>query len=118
MIPLQRTKTVPEHSPMNLPNQPSLPALETKASDIIDINVQSTEQNTQLWMDAYNKREHLEDEGFGDQLSDMQQYGWKIFDGNKLKSSPWGIDMLCKYIDNECEPTYVWCQGKVLELMR
>jgi hypothetical protein len=26
--------------------------------------------------------------------SDMQQFGWKIFNGNKLKSSPWGIDML------------------------
>ena len=50
-------------------------------------------------MDAYKERESLEDEGFGDQLSDMQQFSWKIFDGNKLKLSPWGIDMLCEYID-------------------
>ena len=69
-------------------------------------------------MDAYKEREHWEDEGFGDQLSDMQQFSWKIFDGNKLKSSPWGIDMLCEYIDEECEPTYVWCQGKVVDLVR
>jgi len=26
--------------------------------------------------------------------------------------------MLCEYVDDECEPTYVWCQGKVLELVR
>ncbi len=26
--------------------------------------------------------------------------------------------MLCEYIDNECEPTYVWCQRKVVELVR
>ncbi len=118
MIPLQRTKTVPEHPPMNLPTQLLLPTLATKAYNIIDMDVQSTEQNTKLRMDAYKEREHLEDAGIGDQLSDMQRFGWKIFDGIKLKLSPCGIDMLCKYIDNECEPTYVWCQGKVVELMR
>jgi hypothetical protein len=26
--------------------------------------------------------------------------------------------MLCEYVDNECGPTYVWCQGKVVELVR
>jgi len=26
--------------------------------------------------------------------------------------------MLCEYVDDECEPTYVWCQGKVVELVR
>jgi hypothetical protein len=103
---------------MNLPTQPSLPTLGTKASDIIDMDLQSTKQNTQLRMDAYKEREHWEDERFGDQLSDMQQFSWKIFDGNKLKSSPWGIDMLCEYIDKECEPTCVWCQGKVVDLVR
>ena len=25
--------------------------------------------------------------------------------------------MLCEYVDNECEPTHVWCQGKVMELV-
>ena len=25
--------------------------------------------------------------------------------------------MLCEYVDDECEPTYVWCQGKVVELV-
>ena len=25
--------------------------------------------------------------------------------------------MLCEYVDNECEPTYVWCEGKVVELV-
>jgi hypothetical protein len=82
------------------------------------MDLQSTKQNTQLRIYAYTERKCQEDEGFGDQLSDMQQFSWKIFDGNKLKSSPWGIDMLCEYIDKECEPTYVWCQGKVVDLVR
>ncbi len=25
--------------------------------------------------------------------------------------------MLCDYVDDECEPTYVSCQGKVVELV-
>ena len=60
----------------------------------------------------------MEEEGIGDQLSELQQFTWKIFDGSKLKSLPWGIDMLCEYTEDECERMYVWCQGKVVELVR
>jgi len=45
---------------------------------------------------------------------------YSLFDGKKVKLSPWGIDrccVLCEYVDDECEPTYVWCQGKVVELV-
>jgi hypothetical protein len=88
VIPLHRTKTVPEYPPMSLPTRPSLPTLGTKASDIADMDLQSTQQNTQLQIDAYKEREHLEEEGIGDQLSELQQFSWKMFDGSKLKSSP------------------------------
>ena len=60
----------------------------------------------------------MEEEGIGNQLSEMQQFSWKIFNGTKLKLSPWGIDMLCEYVDDECEPTYVWFQGKVVVMVR
>ena len=103
---------------MNLLTRPSLPTLGTKASDIVDMDLQSTQQNIQLRIDAYNERKRLEEEGIRDQLSELQHFNWKIFDGSKLKSSPWGIDMLREYIDNECERMYVWCQGKVVELVR
>ncbi len=86
---------------MNLPTWPTLPTLETKAFDIIDMDMLSTEQNTKFPMDVCKKREHMKDEGIGDQLSEMQQFSWKIFDGTKLKSLPWGIDMLCEYTDDE-----------------
>jgi len=33
---------------------------------------------------------------------------YSLFGGKKVKSSLW---------DDECEPTYVWCQGKVVELV-
>jgi hypothetical protein len=70
VIPLQRHKIVPEHPPMNLlVCRPTLPILGTKASDIVDMDLQFTQQNTQLRIDAYKEREHLEEEGIGDQLS-------------------------------------------------
>ena len=71
VIPLQRYKPVPEHPPMNLPTRPTLPTLGTKAFDITDMDVLSTEQNTKLQMDAYKERERMEDEGIRDQLSEM-----------------------------------------------
>ena len=82
---------------MNLPTRPSLPTLGTKASDIVDMDLQSTQQYIQLRIDAYKERERLKEEGISDQLSELQQFTLKIFDGSKLKSSPWGIDMLCEY---------------------
>jgi hypothetical protein len=63
----------------------------------------NTQQNIQLQIDAYKERERLEEEGIGDQLSELQQFTWKIFDVSKLKSLPWRIDMLCEYTDDECE---------------
>ena len=82
------------------------------------MDLQSTQQNIQLRIDAYKERERLDKEGIGDQLSELQQFTGKIIDGSKLKSSPWGSDMLCEYTDDECERMYVWCQGKVVELVR
>ena len=73
VIPLQRLKIVPEHPPMNLLCRPTLPTLGTKASDIVDMDLQSTQQNIQLRIDAYKERERLEEEGIGDQLSELQQ---------------------------------------------
>jgi hypothetical protein len=105
---LQRTLKVPEHPKINLPTRPSVPTLGTKASDILDMDLQSnTQQNIQLQIDAYKERERLEEEGIGDRLSELQQFTWKIFDGSKLKSSPWEIDILCEYTDDECEQMYV-----------
>jgi hypothetical protein len=44
----------------------------------------NTQQNIQLRIDDYKERERLEEEGIDDQLSELQQFTWKIFDGSKL----------------------------------
>ena len=59
---------------MNLPTRPSFPTLGRKASDIIDMDLQSTQQNIQLWIDAYKEIERFEEEGIGDQMSELQQF--------------------------------------------
>jgi hypothetical protein len=38
------------------------------------MDLQSTQQNTQLRIDAYKERERFEEEGIGDQLSELQQF--------------------------------------------
>ncbi len=58
-----------------------MPTLGTKASDILDMDLQSnTQQNIQLQIDAYKERECLEEEGIGDQLSELQQFTYKVFE--------------------------------------
>ncbi len=74
VIPLQRTLKVPEHPLMNHPTRPSLRTLGIKASDIVDMDLQSTQQNIQLRIDAYKEIERFEEEGISDQLSELQQF--------------------------------------------
>ena len=85
VIPLQRTKRVPEHPPMNLPTWPSLPMLGTKAFDIIDMDLQSTQHNNKIRNDAFKEREHMEEEGIGNQLSEMQQFCLSVSVGGLLE---------------------------------
>jgi hypothetical protein len=67
---LHRTLKVPEHPTINLLTRPSVPTLGTKASDILNMDLQSnTQQNIQLRIYAYKERERLEEEGIDDQLS-------------------------------------------------
>ena len=74
VIPLQRTLKVPEHPLMNHPTRPLWPTLGIKASDIVDMDLQSTQQNIQLRIDAYKEIERFEEEGIGDQMSELQQF--------------------------------------------
>jgi hypothetical protein len=39
----------------------------------------NTQHKIQLRIDAYKVRERFEEEGIGDQLSELQQFTWKIF---------------------------------------
>lgn len=118
VIPLQRHKTVPEHPPMSLPTCPKLPTLGTRAADVVAMDEEYSKQSVQLRIDAYADRECLEEQGIGNQLSEMQQYSWKIFDPTKIDSEPFKIEMLFEYVEPGGELTYNWCQGVVINLVR
>ena len=51
----------------------------------------------------------------------MWDAGWKVLqpfwqqESEVVAMGNWQV--LCEYGDDECEPTYVWCQGKVVELV-
>jgi hypothetical protein len=59
--------------------------LGTKAFDIIDMDLQSTQHNNKIRNDAFKEREHMEEEGIGNQLSEMQQFCLSVSVGGLLE---------------------------------
>jgi hypothetical protein len=106
-IPLQRTKKVPDHPPMNLPTCPTMPTLGTRAADVVAMDYK--DKSVQLRINVYLEQEQMEERGIGDQLSEMQQNSWKVFEKQKIKTEPFKIEMLFEYKEQGGELVYNWC---------
>ncbi len=85
VIPLQQTKKVPDHPPMNLPS-PTMPTLGTRAADVVAMDKEYKDKSVQLRINAYLEREQMEERGIGDQLSEMQQNSWKVFQNGAFQN--------------------------------
>ncbi len=60
----------------------------------------------------------MEQCGIEDQLSEMQQNSWKVFEKQKIKTEPFKIEMLFEYKEPGGKLVYNWCRGVVVELIR
>jgi hypothetical protein len=65
-------------------------------------------------MNAMVEQERLEDNGFGDELMEMQEVLWPI---ERLRAKDFDIDMLFEYKDEDGS-TLRWYQGKVVDFIR
>ncbi len=52
VLPLEDTKVAPDAPPMNLPGLPSLPALDTVAHDVFDLEEDNDNAGLQLRINA------------------------------------------------------------------
>lgn len=68
-------------------------------------------------LDAFLQREKNEEMGSMDQLSEMQQFTWKVFNNTELRRKPWKIDMLFSYPEEDGHVN-IWSKGKVIELIK
>jgi hypothetical protein len=97
VILLQQTKKVPDHPPMNLPTHPTMPTLGTRAADVVAMDKEYKDKSVQLKINAYLDQEQMEERGIGDQLSEMQQNSWKMFEKQKIKTEPFKIEVLFEF---------------------
>jgi len=115
VLPLADTHKVPDQPPLKLPGLPTnLKRLGTRAQDCVDLAKELGSQERKFRLDALRKRDQLEENGFGDQLSEMQQLIWPV---EKLRSAGFKIDKLFEYKDGD-ENVLQWCQGTVKKLVR
>jgi hypothetical protein len=114
VLPLEKTNTVPDEPPLALPGLPkSICRLGTRAQDCIDLETSLGSEEMDFRLKALRKRDSLEDNGFGDELAEMQQTIWPV---KSLQKKGFKIDMLFEYKD-ENGPTLQWCQGEVTEIV-
>ena len=73
VLPLAGTHEVPDEPPLELPGLPTnLKHLGTRAQDCVDLAKELGSQERKFRLDALRKRDQLEENGFGDQLSEIQ----------------------------------------------
>ena len=60
------------------------------------------------------ERDRLQDNGYGDELMEMQQILWPK---DRILNNDYAIDMLIG-VTEEGEDLLVWCQGKVIKCVR
>ena len=111
VLPLADIKTVPAEPPLELPGLPNICRLGTRAKDCIDLENSLHSEDRDFRMQALRERERLEDNGFGDQLMEMQQTLWPI---ESLRTPGFKVDKLFEYKVGD-DYALQWCQGKVIE---
>jgi len=113
VLSLTDTKEVPAEPPLELLGLPNICRLGTRARDCVELEKALNSEGRDFRMQALQERERLEDNGFGDQLMEMQQTLWPV---ELLRTLRFKIDKLFEYkIDDDY--ALQWCQGKVTEII-
>ena len=73
VLSLANVNTVPDDAPLELPGLPKLYKLGTRAQDCIDLETDLKTVSTEFRLGAMKKIAQLEDDGYGDELMEMQQ---------------------------------------------
>jgi hypothetical protein len=118
VITAAANKNVPDNPPVKFSTCPTMPTLGTRAADVAAMDKEYKDQIVQLRINAYLEQEQMEERSIGDQMSEMQQNNWKVFENHKIKTEPFKIEMLFERKEPDGEVVYNWRQGVVVELIR
>ena len=113
VIPLELSKSIPTHPPVELPKRPDELTLGTKSAGLIDLDNSLLEKEHAVRISAMKERDRLESNGLGDQLNEMQSATWPV---QKILAGRFKIDMCFCYQDDEGNETLQWCQGIVVQI--
>ena len=78
VLPLADTKEVPAEPPLELPGLPNICRLGTRVRDCVELEKSLNSEGRDFRMQALQGIERLEDNGFRDQLMEMQQTLWPV----------------------------------------
>ena len=78
VLPLANENEVTDGPPVELPGLPALYRLGTRAQDCIDLESKLKHAGTEFRLRATKKSEQLKDDGYGDELYEMQQTLWPV----------------------------------------
>ena len=128
VLPMASTKTIPTEPPLILPSLPKQLVnctLGTKAHDNAKLDDTEGQDQSEFRRNTMKKREEMEEEGFGDQLMEMQTHHWPIEQLKSIKAKKqkendkFRIDKLFEHTDQVTHEVFmVWSQGEVIEVKR
>ena len=91
-----------------------MPKLGELAQDYIDHSQAICDEEMEIRLKAMRERDRLQDNGYGDELMEMQQILWPK---DRVLNNDFAIDMLFG-VTEQGEDLLVWCQGKVIKCVR
>jgi hypothetical protein len=114
VIPLQDTEDVPELPPINLPQHSVNYTMGTKSADLLALYNSAHDKEDSIRLKAMIERDRLENSGFGDQLTELQQTSWAI---EKIRAGSFKLDMCFMYNDDSND-ILQWCQGTITRIVK
>ena len=78
VIAIEATHAVPDKPPINLPKWPDALKLGTKSARLIHLDNTLLANEDCIQIEAMKERDRLENNGFGDQLMEMQESSWPV----------------------------------------
>ncbi len=113
VIPLELSKSIPTHPPVELPTHLDELTLVTKSAGLTYLDNSLLKKEHAVRISVMKERDRLESNCLGDQLSEMQSATWPV---QKILIGGFKIDMCFCYQDDEGNKTLQWCQEIVVQI--
>ena len=89
--------------------------LGTKSADLVEIDNKKQAKEYLVRLNAMIERDRLENQGYGDQLMEVQEFLWPV---ERIRNGTFKKLDMCFSYEHDGEKMLQWCQGEITEVVK